>query len=130
MRKKAAFVLASLLGLMSTPSSALTGNELNAQLTSSNAMEVTKAYNYIFGVFDAEEYYHFQDMMILAISDKKNSHFTTPHFCTPKGMTNGQAFDIIRKYFATNPENRHLTAHGLIREALIEVFPCADNAPK
>ena len=47
-----------------------------------------------------------------------------PYFCKPDGVTQGQLTDIVIKYLEANPEKLHLSAGGLVANALYAVFPC------
>ena len=44
--------------------------------------------------------------------------------CLPESVERGQIIDISTKYFEANPAKRHLPARSLIRDALVEAFPC------
>ncbi len=45
-------------------------------------------------------------------------------YCRPEGVTRGQIMDIVKKYLAGHPEERHLPAVVLYYHAIIEAFPC------
>jgi hypothetical protein len=44
--------------------------------------------------------------------------------CRPNGVTNGQMYDIVKKYLIQNPQFRHETMGSLVFDALNEAFPC------
>jgi hypothetical protein len=44
--------------------------------------------------------------------------------CVPSEATNGQIADAVRQYLEHNPAFRHLSAPGLVAEALSQAFPC------
>jgi hypothetical protein len=45
--------------------------------------------------------------------------------CLPANVTQGQITDIVLKYLGDHPDRRHYRAASLVREALLESFPCA-----
>lgn len=49
-------------------------------------------------------------------------------FCTPPGVTVGQAFDVVAAWIDANPQARHASAYRLSRAALINAWPCRGNA--
>lgn len=82
-----------------------TGNELIALET-----ENSYAYDtYIYGV---------RDGLILGY---KTSEYP---FCQPKGITNRQIINIVKKYFRDNSTETHYYAPVLIHAALYKAFPC------
>ena len=46
---------------------------------------------------------------------------------SPKGMNNGQVIDIVKNYLAKHPEERHKHILGLIKKALKEKLPKAED---
>jgi hypothetical protein len=49
------------------------------------------------------------------------------YFCTPSNLKFGQSADIVCKWLSENPRQRHLTASGLVLNAIEEAFPCPKN---
>ena len=45
-------------------------------------------------------------------------------YCPPAGVVNSQAIDIVKRYLADRPEERHKPAPLLIYTALSKAFPC------
>lgn len=45
-------------------------------------------------------------------------------FCKPNGVTNNQIYDIVKKTFENEPENRHHDATVQIMLILSVIFPC------
>ena len=89
----------------------LTGNELYTRLTAQAVMDKMYALGYVVGVYDV------------------NVHVT---FCprTEQGITAGQVQDIVINYLATNAGKRHLNAEILVRDALKQIWPCANRNSK
>ena len=85
----------------------LTGNELYTRLTG-DLSDRMYALGYVVGVYDV------------------NVHVT---FC-PRVETNitaGQVQDITIRYLSSNPGQRHRSAEILVRDALKQVWPCANR---
>lgn len=51
--------------------------------------------------------------------------FRSKLFCTPAGLTQGQAADIFAHFLDTHPEKRHLAAADLVLSAMMDAFPCS-----
>lgn len=51
----------------------------------------------------------------------------TNYFCRPVKSTHSQATLVVMKYLSDHPEKLHLDADGLVLDALIEAFPCAES---
>ena len=45
-------------------------------------------------------------------------------YCLPPGGNNGQFADVVKKYLADNPQERHKDAPEIIFRALLRAFPC------
>lgn len=45
-------------------------------------------------------------------------------FCAPRNSTRKQAFDVFVKWLRDNPRDRDLMTAVLIRQAMIDAFPC------
>lgn len=123
------FTTAVLIGFLGIAKAETTGNHLYGQLKSSDANENLKAYAYVSGVLDAEDFYLTSEIFAsLNSKGGKPSRFKFVHFCFGNNkMTLGQITDIITKYLEMHPEKRHIRAHSLIRFALLENFACASN---
>jgi hypothetical protein len=65
--------------------------------------------NYVAGVVDAHE---------------TLTGGSEPRFCIPPRVTGGQARDVVCKFVAERPHDRHLAASPLIILALKAAFPC------
>ena len=86
----------------------LTGNDLYQKLTSTNVGDKMYALGYVVGIYDV------------------NVHIT---IC-PKVenvITAGQVQDIVLQYLTINPGQRHRNAEVLARDALRQVWPCANR---
>jgi hypothetical protein len=66
---------------------------------------------YVVGIFDA----------MLSAGGTPIAGFSV---CLPRGVTKGQAFDVVTRFLASHPELRHLTAASLVARALEQAFPC------
>jgi len=51
----------------------------------------------------------------------------TNYFCRPVKSTHSQVTLVVKKYLSEHPEKLHLDADGLVLEALMEAFPCAES---
>lgn len=101
-----------LVALLMVPSMAsaefLTGNDLYARMTHTDAWWRMYALGYVVGVYDVGVHMY---------------------FC-PGRETNisaGQVRDIAEQFLANNPGLRDKSADSLIREALSRVWPCASR---
>ena len=101
MLKKVLLALATLLFLFFIIAYAQfkTGNELYSDLTNSNSNEYIKIGNQNF----AKGY-------ISGVCDSLNGFF----FSIPFEVTQGQVWDVVKKYLEENPATRHETAAKLI----------------
>lgn len=63
---------------------------------------------------------------ILGVVDAHGDRSTIYGFrnCLPHSATIRQLRDIVEKWLQDHPEKLHLTAHGLVAEALSRDFPC------
>jgi hypothetical protein len=59
---------------------------------------------------------------VLGVSDVMTEAGTA---CQPKGATRGQVGDVVSKFLSDHPEQRHLSAAGLVTSAIARAFPCA-----
>ena len=85
-----------------------TGNDLHANLTSSDVMLKMQALGYIMGAYDVG---------------------VSLFFCPPnqRNITAGQINDIVKQYLERNPSTRNRTADQLVLEALKQVWPCQNR---
>jgi hypothetical protein len=51
-------------------------------------------------------------------------------FCVPTQATIRQVTDVVKKYLADHPENRHFAASSVVMVALGEAFPCKPGRTK
>lgn len=86
----------------------LTGNELYQKLSSTSVVDKMYALGYVVGVYDV------------------NVHIT---ICprVENVITAGQVQDIVLQYLTINPGQRHRNAEILVRDALRQVWPCANR---
>ena len=77
-----------------------TGNDLHRWFTSSDEIMATA---YIIGVADTDP---------------------AATKCVPGEVSNGQLKDVVRKYLADAPAERHKPAPGLVLVALSRAWPC------
>ncbi len=63
---------------------------------------------------------------ILGVVDAHGERNTIYGFrnCLPHSVTIGLLRDVVEKWLRDHPGKLHLTAHGLIAEALSQDFPC------
>ncbi|MFK4794650.1 Rap1a/Tai family immunity protein [Sphingobium sp. ZW T5_29] len=47
--------------------------------------------------------------------------------CTPDGLTVGQMRDVALKYMRDHPENRNLSAAGIVLLSIMDAWPCPNN---
>jgi hypothetical protein len=57
---------------------------------------------------------------VLGVSDSLNG----VAFCVPSQATKGQMVAIVIKYLNDHPDRWQYTAHSLVKDALLEAFPC------
>lgn len=101
---------------------AVTGNDLHAWLDSKDAYENGSARYYIIGVLDAEGSYRTTEISFAKLEKRKPK--LSYYSCQPKGTTNGQIFDMVKKYLDENPDKRHEEGQLLVHNAF-EVWSCA-----
>jgi hypothetical protein len=64
---------------------------------------------------------------IIVVSDSHAAFVdrgVTPSICKPNGVTITQTTDVVCKYLADNPQDRHLQAASLVVFSLEAAFPC------
>ncbi|UWR30176.1 hypothetical protein K3758_01120 [Sulfitobacter sp. W002] len=120
--------------MASTPLTAqtATGNEIAAACEYLNEADVRTGYciGYIIGAWEGLKLGAFQ--MLLAsgadgtAQELDNAINNLLGICVPATVERGQIIDIAMKYFDENPEERHLPARGLIRDALRISFPAVE----
>lgn len=123
------FFIALLIGFLGIAKAETTGNDLYSQLKSNDTIDTLKAYAYLNGVLDAEDFYLTSEVCTsLSPKGGKPTPFKFVHFCFgDNNVTFGQIKDIVIRYLETHPEKRHIRAHSLVRFALLEDFACANN---
>jgi hypothetical protein len=89
-----------------------TGNDLLADLKSSNQERRVRAGKYVGGVVHGWD--------VSEIMNKKQSNL----FCLPDAVTQGQVADLVAKYLEEYPERRHRPAYEHVIVALIVAFRC------
>lgn len=102
---------------------AATGNEILAQINSSDVAENLRAYAYIEGVVETEDvHFALRAMQTPLFNDfqKIKGGFV----CIPDGVTKLQVFDLVKKHLENSPEQRHKMASILIRNTLWRTWPC------
>lgn len=123
MKLKLAILLLAICGVAEAE---ITGNDLYAQLTSSSVSENLQGFAYLAGVLDTEYWYFIAELTESFPPSKEK--FRVPHICFDRDkITFSQIIDVVLKYLTAHPERRHKSAQPLIRFALLESFPCADN---
>lgn len=80
-----------------------TGNDLLSRIESDNTSLQFMGMGYVLGVHDL---------------GRNALH------CSPTGVASGQVRDIVSAYLRSFPARRHLSADGLISDALGLVWPC------
>ena len=105
----------------------LTGNDLYARLTSPEAIDRVSAMHYIEGVLDLEDMYMTMEVFGAIDAKGKAQRFKMPRYCLPERVNLGQLIDVVRLDLETHPAVRHRAAAGLVRNALVSTFPCANN---
>src|SRR5262245_48367472 len=112
-RMKEKILVACLVVLMAglTPSlaRAITGNTLHEWCSSRTQSEREWCGAYVNAIAD-----------VLVDDNAINGY----RACIADGVTIGQATDVVTKYLVEHPEDRHLTAPGMVAEAFREAFPC------
>ena len=65
------------------------------------------------------------DGYVAAIADvMKHSPVNREMDCGPPEVTLQQIVDIVRRFLAAHPEDRHFSAESLVADAIAEAFPC------
>ena len=65
-------------------------------------------------------------MYVVGVLDRDNgtgATWTGLKYCTPMGVTQGQAADVVLRYLEENPSERHLSAAYLVRAAFLKAYP-------
>jgi len=103
-----------------------TGNDLYGMCTSSGE-PFMDCIGYVRGVLDAGDYEGDAQGLIKELQQGIYSPGSTIggwRWCEPKGMTLGQAVDVVTKYLRDNPQLRHHGGALLIVKAMHEAWPC------
>lgn len=122
-------LFALMLGLVSNASGNWSGTEFYGNATSDSASDKRAALAYLQGVLDTEDFYQLYDAArALDFKTGKSVKFEWLHFCFGSAKDKlAQLSDVVVKYMKDHPETRYIDAHILIRSALAEAFPCANN---
>jgi hypothetical protein len=132
MKHLATKTLVTALCLVSGSACAMTGNELLKKLQSMEPSAILEGHAYIRGILDSEAtFYTIEKFRIARTPGAKNE---TDFFCITEAATAGGtaakvAGPITQKLLADS-QTRQQTANVLVRRALIEAWPCADNPKK
>jgi Rap1a immunity proteins len=63
---------------------------------------------------------------IIGVADTLAGYYAKGQVCfSPPGVTADQVRDVVVRYIASNPAQRHFGAAGMIVRALASAFPCA-----
>ena len=125
-------LLAVLLCMASAPLAAQTasGNEIAAACDHLDEADIRGGYciGYIIGAWEGIKIGAFEALVVSGakgtaeeLDGMVNSILG---ICAPVSVERGQIVDIVVGYFEENPAIRHLPARSLIREAMVESFPC------
>lgn len=108
-----------ILALAASPAAhALTGNDLHRMMQDDRDTDSKlAAVMYVAGLSDGISYGQF-------VADEMKVKLRAPAVCMPKNSQVGQAYDVIKDYLATHPQQRHLDAGALATYALLNVWPC------
>jgi hypothetical protein len=109
-------VLAAALGCSAVPAAAAqggyeNGNELYASCTSQKIDERGICLGYVIGTVDT--YLALQEVGKVGKA-----------ICIPKGVLAGELRDVVAKYLADTPGERHFDAESLVWVAVFHAFPC------
>jgi Rap1a immunity proteins len=66
-------------------------------------------------------------MYVVGVLDRDNgaqSFWPGLKYCTPDGVTRGQAADVVLRYLEETPAERHMSAAYLVRAAFLKAYPC------
>lgn len=106
--------------MFSSSSYAMTGNELHNWINEDSANKGWMYY--IMGVIDGQGFYKAAEIGQAEV-EKRKPH-TISYLCLPEGYKHGQGFDVVKKYLASNPEQRHEHAVLLIYKSMLDVWRC------
>jgi hypothetical protein len=106
--------VATAVALVCLPASAraqrgfMTGNELQSLCNTNDAWGMVACTAYVMAIFEVM--------------------YSNPIYgwraCFPSGVIAGQMTDVVKRFLARHPEQRHNTAGSLVAQALAEAFPC------
>jgi hypothetical protein len=86
----------------------MTGNELQSLCNTNDAWGMVACTAYVMAIFEVM--------------------YSNPIYgwraCFPSGVIAGQMTDVVKRFLARHPEQRHNTAGSLVAKALAEAFPC------
>lgn len=111
--------LSLVTAVFSSSARAYTGNEIYADMQAqAGSYEASRALSYVRGAIDSANFFAALDLSV-------NKHHTMVYLCFPEGVTNGQAFDVVKKYLVDNPSERNATAATLTMIALARTWGCS-----
>ncbi len=124
--------LAVLFWLASAPLSAQTasGNEIAAACDHLDEADIRGGYciGYIIGAWEGIKIGAFEVLIVSGANGTAEELDGMVNsilgICAPVRVERGQIVDVVVRYFEENPADRHLPARSLIREAMVESFPC------
>lgn len=99
--------------LVATPAFAFTGNQLKTWMANDEAMDrrTPGANGYAAGLFTG---------YVSGVADTVQGKC----WCLRPHITQGQIFEIVKKYLNDHPELLHLWASDIVESALREALPC------
>ena len=113
---KKLFVLALLLVISSTANASF--------MSGNNLMERYRSYKEYNAGNPSEEDLMLGMMYLGYVAGASDVLDNLEMICKPKGMTVGQAAQIVGKYLDDNPQELHISAGTLVFKALSEHYPC------
>lgn len=112
----------------SAEAQSISGNELLETCSSDDDVYAGFCIGYILGAIEGESFGAFVVVNSLTPGlDTDDTNRTISSYlqhCTPSDASNQQLRDIMVKYLAEHPAQRHNSARGLILKALRDAFPC------
>ncbi len=114
------------LALLAMPASTqeFTGNVLHEECLKPTQKAQNFCYGFIIGAIDGLTYGTGLGLAAAKSDPGGGEAARFLFFCTPKGMTNGQQFDVVTNFLDQNPQLRHQSAVDLIQTAMRDAFPC------
>jgi len=104
-----------------------TGNDLLETCESKKNEQQLACINYITGVIDGIAFQTGFVIGILSVATQSRLAKypgILKHYCIPHGVTFGQLRLILTKYLLNHPVDLHIIPPILIRDALVQAYPC------